>query len=41
MEANTAKRIVLPSLKYAIEQAGISKAEITIISEKILKEDLT
>lgn len=41
MEANTAKRIVLPSLKYAIEQAGISKAEVTMISEKILKEDLT
>jgi hypothetical protein len=26
MEANTAKRIVLPSLKFAIEQAGIPQA---------------
>jgi hypothetical protein len=41
MEANTAKRIVLPSLKYAIEQAGIPQAEVGIISEKILKEELT
>jgi hypothetical protein len=41
MEANTAKRIVLPSLKYAIEQAGIPQTEVGIISEKILKEELT
>ncbi len=41
MEPNTAKRLILPSLKYAIEQTGASKSEATIISEKILKEDLT
>ncbi len=41
MEANTAKRLILPSLKFAIEQSGISKSEVTVISEKILKEDLT
>lgn len=37
MEPGTAKRLVLPSLKYAIEQCGISKNESAIISEKILK----
>lgn len=40
MEANTAKRLVLASLKYAIEQTGIPKGEVQTISEKILKEDL-
>ena len=41
IETNTAKRIVLPSLKYAIEQAGIPQEEVGIISENILKEELT
>lgn len=41
MEANTAKRIVLPSLKFAIEQAGIPQTEVGIISEKILNQELT
>lgn len=41
MEQNTARRLILGSLKYAVEQSGVSKNEVQIISEKILKEDLS
>jgi len=40
MEANTSKRLIMPSLKFMIERAGVNPADSGPAAEKILKEDL-
>ena len=41
MEVNTAKRLILPSLKYAIQACGVKDpVENQTLTQKIAKEDL-